>query len=176
MERVHPVTANLSKGVLDMQFLLIMQKYWLFLLCGCWDSLGAVTNAQGRQKGRAEWAGWFAPQWSPGIWFHTLPPAREIPPVSSLCSSRDALSSPDRTNCFPHRQSTWEKKRRRQLKGTLKNILFSYSLLLRETTFQRDKVTYSKWRLWSQSELYSVFVALASGRLCKIINFTLCNW
>lgn len=36
---------------------------------------------------------------------HTLPQARAIPPVSSLCSSREALSSPDRPNCSPHLDS-----------------------------------------------------------------------
>lgn len=32
--KVYPINASLSKGVLDMQVLIIW-KYWLFPLCGC---------------------------------------------------------------------------------------------------------------------------------------------
>jgi len=56
-----------------MQFLLIMWKYWLFLLCECRDpGVGvAVMDAQDRQRGRVD-PGWFAPQWSPGLFDFTL--------------------------------------------------------------------------------------------------------
>lgn len=56
-----------------MQFLLIMWKYWLFLLCECWDpGVGvAVMDAQDRQRGQAD-SDWFAPQWSPGLFDFTL--------------------------------------------------------------------------------------------------------